>query len=507
MFYDDAVTENYSFGLNGGSENSTYAMSMNYTGQEGIVGGPDVSNYERYGFRVNSEHKLYENVLTIGQHLNFNYIKNTGISVGNQYNNTLRGAFGTSPLAPVYSDNNIYNSPYNDTSDSPWFNGDGNPYGSMMTNTNNANDGQRLLGDVYAELEPIKNLKVKTLFGFNYYANEYRSYNPLYQFSIYAYNNDHTSVNQSMSKGHTMTWTNTASYDIELDGGHKINLLGGMEAIRYQGTNLSASNWNLLSQFNDFAHAYIDNTTGQATLQVDDEGNATGVIETKGVGGSPSVKSRRLSYFGRLGYNFKEKYMFNATFRADASSKFAEGNRWGYFPSASAGWVVSNESFMGSTSSWLDFLKLRVSWGQVGNQNISDFQYASPMNTSTSYSSSDPAANYVFGTALVNTPGAYPSRLSNPNVKWETSEQTNVGIDAYFLNSRLSFIGDFYIKTTKDWLVTPPILATVGTGAPVINGGDVKNTGVELALNWSDHIGDFTYSLGINGAYNKNEVV
>ena len=506
MFYDDAVTQNYSLGINGGTESSVYAMSMNYTGQEGIVGGPDVSNYERYGFRINTEHKLYDNVLKVGQHLNFNYIKNNGISVGNQYNNTLRGAFTTSPLAPVFSDNNIYDSPYNDTSNSLWYKGDGNPYGSMMTNTNNENDGQKLLGDVYAELEPIKNLKVKTLFGFNYYANEYRSYSPLYQFSIYAYNNDHTSVNQSMSKGHTMTWTNTASYNFELDGGHKFDVLAGMEAIRYQGTNLSASNWNLLSQFDDFAHAYIDNTSGQATLQKDEDGNATGVVETKGVGGGPSVKSRRLSYFGRLSYNYKEKYMFNATLRADASSKFADGNRWGYFPSASAGWVVSNESFMQSVSSWMNFLKLRVSWGQVGNQNISDFQYASPMNTSTSYSSSDPAANYVFGTSLVNTPGSYPSRLSNLNVKWETSEQTNIGFDAYFLNSRLGVNGDFYIKTTKDWLVQAPILATAGAGAPYINGGDVKNTGVELALSWNDNIGDFTYSIGVNGAYNKNEV-
>lgn len=289
-------------------------------------------------------------------------------------------------------------------------------------------------------------------------------------------------------------------------GGHKFDILGGMESIRYQGTDLSASNWNLLSQFDDFAHAYIDNTTGQATLQTDDDGAATGVVETKGVGGAPAVKTRQVSYFGRLGYSFNEKYMFNATIRADGSSRFSKGNRWGYFPSVSAGWLISSEDFMQDMHSWLDYLKLRVSWGQVGNQNIDNFQYASPVNTSTSYSGDDPAANYVFGTSLVNTPGAYPSRLSNENIKWETSEQTNIGIDAYFMNSRLSFNGDFYIKTTKDWLVQAPILATAGAGAPYMNGGDVKNTGIELAFNWNDNIGDFTYSVGINGAYNKNEV-
>ena len=501
MFKDDAKTENYSMNINGGSESSIYSISLNYTSQEGIVGGADVSNYERYGFRVNTEHKLYKNVLKVGQHLNFNYIKNTGINVGNQYNNTLRGAFVTSPLAPVYSDNNIYDSPYNDTSNSAWYNGDGNPYGSMMTNINNQADNQKLVADIYAELEPIKNLKIKSTFGINYYASEYRSFSPLYQFSIYSYNKQHTTTTQNMSKGHTMTWTNTASYDFKINEDHAFNAMVGMEAVRYQGTYLSASNWNLLSQFNDFSHAYLDNTTGKA--YTDEDGN---VVDTKTVNGKPENIYRRVSYFGRLGYNFKERYMINATLRADASSKFASGKRWGYFPSVSAGWVMTNENFMKSTSNWMDFLKLRASWGQVGNQDIEDFQYASPINTSTGYTSSNPAAYYVFGNGGNNVAGAYPSRLSNENVKWETSEQTNIGIDARFLASRLGVNIDFYTKTTKDWLVQAPILATAGAGAPFINGGDVKNTGLELALNWNDHIGSFNYNVGINGAYNKNEV-
>ena len=501
MFKDDAKTENYSMNINGGSDASIYSISLNYTSQEGNVGGSKVSNYERYGFRVNTEHKLYKNVLKVGQHLNFNYIKNTGISVGNQYNNTLRGAFATSPLSPIYSDNNIYDSPYNDTSNSTWYNGDGNPYGSMMTTVNNKNDNQKLMADIYAELEPIKNLKVKSTFGINYYASEYRSFSPLYQFSIYSYNKQHTTTTQNMSKGHTLTWTNTASYDFKINDDHSFNALVGMEAVRYQGTYLSASNWNLLSQFNDFSHAYLDNTTGQAYL--DEAGN---VVETRSVGGKPETVYRRVSYFGRLGYNYKEKYMINATLRADGSSKFASGKRWGYFPSVSAGWVITNENFMKPSSNWLDFLKFRVSWGQVGNQDIDAFQYASPINTSTGYTSTNPAAYYVFGTSNTNVAGAYPSRLSNENVKWETSEQTNIGIDARFLNSRLGVNIDFYTKTTKDWLVQAPILATAGAGAPFINGGDVKNTGIELALNWNDHIGSFNYNAGINGAYNKNEV-
>ncbi|WP_321425306.1 TonB-dependent receptor [uncultured Bacteroides sp.] len=506
MFKNDAKTENYSFNVNGGSDASIYALSLNYTSQEGVVGGSAVSNYERYGFRVNTEHKLYKDFLKIGQHLNFNYIISNGISVGNQYNNTLRGAFSTSPLSPVYSDNNIYDSPYNDTSNSKWYNGEGNPYGAMMTNVNNKNDNQKLMADIYAELQPIKNLKIKSIFGINYYASEYRSFSPLYQLSIYSYNKEHTTTNQNMSKGHTMTWTNTASYDFKINEDHAFNAMIGMEAVRYQGTYLSASNWNLLSQFNDFSHAYLDNTTGKAYVEYNDDGTVKGVVDTKTVNGKPENIYRRVSYFGRLGYNFKEKYMVNATLRADASSKFTSGKRWGYFPSVSAGWVMTNENFMKSTSSWLDFLKLRASWGQVGNQDIEDFQYASPINTSTGYSGSNPAAYYVFGTGGNNVAGAYPSRLSNENVKWETSEQTNIGVDARFLNSRLGVNADFYIKTTKDWLVQAPILATAGAGAPFINGGDVKNTGIELALTWNDHVGSFNYNAGINGAYNKNKV-
>lgn len=501
MFTDDAKMDNYNLGLTGGSEKSTYAISMNYIAQEGIAGGKDVSNYERYGFRVNSEHKMLDNVLKIGQHLNFNYIKNRGINVGNQYNNTLRGAFATSPLAPVYSDNNLYGVPFNDTSNSLWYNGDGNPYGSMMLNSNNGNDGQRMFADVYAELEPIQGLRFRSLFGFNFSASEYRSFTPLYRLSIYSYNEDHTTTNQNMSKGHTMTWINTASYDFDINTDHRFTVLGGMEAERYQGTYLSGSNWNLLSQFNDFAHAYLDNTTGQAHL--DDQGN---VVETRIVGGRPENMYRRLSYFGRLSYNFKEKYLLNATLRADASSKFMKGERWGYFPSVSAGWVLSSEDFFKSSAGWVNFFKLRASWGQVGNQDIADFQYASPINTSTGFSSSNPAAHYVFGTSNTNVPGAYPNRLSNPLVTWETSEQTNIGFDAKLLANKLDVVADYYIKTTKDWLVRPPILATAGAEAPFINGGSVKNTGFELGLTWNNRVGDLGYRLGINGAYNKNKV-
>ena len=486
MFQKNALTQNYTVGVSGGSDASIYALSLGYLQQEGIIGGKDVSNYERYNFRINSEHKLYDDFLIVGQHAAFTYTLNNGINVGNQYNNTLRGAFSTSPLTPIFSENNKFDSPYNDTTDSDWYNGDGNPYGQMMTNTNNLGKNQNLVADVYAQIQPIKGLNIKTQLGFNYNSGDYRSYTPLYRFSIYSYNEAHTSVTQNMSKGHTLTWINTASYDFNIDN-HGFNTLIGMESVQYDGQFIQVGNWDLKSMFNDWQHAYVDNTENT---------NSDGMS----LQGRPSEQYRRVSYFGRIGYNYQEKYIVNATLRADASSKFAKGNRMGYFPSLSAGWILSSEPFW-NIPEVMDYFKLRVSWGQVGNQNIANFQYAAPIQTSFT--------NYIFGNeglgAEYNQWGAYQSRLANPDITWETSEQTNIGIDARLFN-RLNLNADYYVKTSWDWLVQPPILATAGTGAPYINGGDVKNTGFELGLNWSDWKNDFFYTFGVNGAYNKNEV-
>ena len=496
MFKNNAVTESYALGVTGGSTASTYALSLGYMSQEGVVGGADVSAYERYNFRINSEHKLFNGFMKIGEQVSFIYRTNNGISVGNQYNNSLRGAFGVSPLAPVYSDNNPYDSPYNDTSNSDWYNGEGNPYGLMMTNTNNENKAATFNGNIYAEIEPMKGLKFRTLFGTVYNTSEYRSFTPLYHFSIYSYNDTRTNVSQNMNHGLGMTWTNTATYDWSVND-HAFNALLGMEAYRYQGTYLGAGNGILKEGFDTWKYAYVNN------------GTASSSTDGLSASGSPHDDARSISYFGRLGWNLKETYMVNATLRADGSSRFAKGNRFGYFPSLSAGWTLTNEAFMEDAPAWINFVKLRASWGQVGNQNIANYQYLAPMKNSNTH--------YLFGNGgysdadaaqqLATNWGAYPNRLANEKVTWETSEQSNIGLDAYLFRTRLGVNIDFYQKDTKDWLVQAPILATVGAGAPFINGGSVKNSGVEVALNWNDQLNsDFSYNIGINGAYNTNEV-
>lgn len=490
MIYDNAVTQNYALGVSGGNETSTYSMSGAYTGQEGIIGGPDVSSYERFSFRVNSDHKFFKDIVTVGQHLTFSYMKKNGISVGNQYNNSMRAAYNTSPFLPMYDDNGDYlnnstSSMYQGQAWDPWFPGESNPYASMMLNNQNDNNNQKMLGDFYVEIEPIEGLKLRSRFGYDYYASEDRSYSPEYELSIYA-QRTYDAASQSMSKGLALTWDNTLSYDFEV-GEHAITVMGGTYAWINNGTWMNVSNSGLT--ISDLDHAYIDNTTNTDLTRLS-------------YGGAPNDEDKLQSYFGRLSYAYKDKYLLNATFRADGSSKFAKDNRWGYFPSVSAGWVLSEESFWTPVENMVSFMKLRASWGQVGNQNIDAFQFLAPVDIGQ--------ANYYFGSAdfdaAGNSVGAYPSRLSNTNLKWEVSEQMDFGFDAYLLDTRLEVNLDWYKKTTKDWLLVKPVYATAGADAPFFNGGNVTNQGLELALTWSDQIGEVNYFISANGAKNKNEV-
>jgi len=488
MFKNNVPTQNYVLGVQGGGASSAYSLSLGYTSQGGIVGGSGISYFDRYNFRINSEHNLYGSIVKIGEHLTFNYQNNHGIAVDGQYNNTLRSAFSVSPLLPMYDANGNYFSAdnkgwYPGKPDQSWNNTEANPYAVMDYTTRNRNSNQGLFGDVYIQAEPIKGLKFRSSLGLNYYANQSHGYTPVYHLSIYSFN-DTAKVSQSMGNGRTIQFDNLVSYDFNVHEDHHFSVMAGSSSLKTQTVGMNGSNWDL--RVADMRHAYL------SVAQ-----NVNKGAPYMSVGGGPT-ESALMSYFGRLQYDFQEKYLLNLTFRADGSSKFAPDRRWGYFPSVSAGWVVTREDFM-QGAHWLDFLKMRGSWGQVGNQNVAAYQFLSPITFSNTA--------YIFGPVEgANTQGAFPSRIANPNVKWETSEQTNIGFDATVLH-RLNVTFDYYVKKTRDWLITAPILATAGADAPLINGGDVKNTGVELALNYSNSIGrDFSYSIGVNGAYNKNRI-
>ena len=294
--------------------------------------------------------------------------------------------------------------------------------------------------------------------------------------------NDDVRQNQSYS----IRWSleNTINWKKSF-GLHNIDALLGQSVEKWgYGNGVNVTNSNSLFP-GSFDHAYISNAN---------------VVDPSftSIGGSPESQGALASFFGRVNYNFNETYLLSLVLRADGSSNFKRGKRWGYFPSISAGWVISNESFMESTNSWLDFLKLRASWGQNGNCNISNFQYLATIDLN------DP---YYFDNKDNPALGAFPNILPNEDVKWETSEQLDFGFDARFLNNRLGVVFDWYKKTTKDWLVVAPMLLSYGTGAPYINGGDIENKGYEVQLSWNDKIGkDFRYNISANFSHNKNEV-
>ena len=201
------MTQNYVLGATGGSPLSTYSMSLSYTGQEGIVGGRAQSNYDRYGARLNSEHLMYNDRLKVGEHLNFTYIQRNGIGVGDQYNNALRGAFNASPLIPVYDDEGEF---FN-TEDLELLSTESNPYAGMVLTNQNRRNTQKVLGDIYAELEIIKNLKYKVSLGIDYSTEEYRSFTPIYRLSIYSFS-DNTRVTQNLDRNFAVNMDNILSY-------------------------------------------------------------------------------------------------------------------------------------------------------------------------------------------------------------------------------------------------------------------------------------------------------
>lgn len=480
MTVKNAPIQNHSFSVDGGTDRSNYSIGFSYTNQEGVLGDPVASSYERYTARVNTEHVVFKynglDLLKVGEKITYSYSENSGIAIGDQYSNSIRNAVTANPFMPLHDADGNYHPAID------WQKSTPNPIGILeYEDGTNVNKSHTLVANAYVILNPIKNLVFKSSFGYNVGFGSYRAYTPAYKLSTEdeAFDNE---VQQSMYMGYGYTFENTLNYTFDIDKSNFNVLIGN--TIQKDNIGETINGTNVKSQFEGLEYAYLS--------------NAQNIVVGKTIlGGSPYGESSLLSYFGRVNYDYDEKYMLTLVMRADASSNFAKGNRWGYFPSVAAGWLLSEESFMSSTKDYLDYFKLRASWGQNGNQSISPFQYLSTIAFSAKTYTTDKS------TALV---GAYPNILANEDVTWETSEQLNFGFDAKVLNSRLGINFDWYKKTTKDWLVVAPMLASVGTGVPYINGGEIENTGYEVSLKWRDNIGDLSYNIGANLSRNKNEV-
>lgn len=478
----NAPLQNHSLSISGGGEASRYAAGLSYTDQQGVLGAPVAPYYQRYTGRVNLEQILIKvngrDFLKAGQNAVYTYAENSGIAIGGVYWNSLKNLISASPFLPMYDENGDYHQSIS------WSSTDSNPIGSMHYNQGiNKSKDHSLMANFYFELSPIKNLNIKSTFGYNHSSGSYRSFTPTYKLSVSDQNLEN-SVSQSMWNGIGYNWENTITYDVSFNDVHNLDfLLGNTVSHDGIGDSMDGSNSNLI--FDEFKYAYLSNAP---SVQ----------LGKTSLGGSPWGENKLLSYFGRVNYNYAEKYMLTLIMRTDGSSKFARGHRWGNFPSLAAGWNISSEPFMQPTSHWLDALKLRASWGQNGNQSIPSFQYLSTIAFS--------GANYFGADKETLLSGAFPNILPNPDISWETSEQINVGIDARFLRNRLDVVLDLYKKSTKDWLVRAPVLASWGTGAPYINGGDVDNKGIEFGVTWRDNIGKVNYYIGANISKNKNNV-
>ena len=486
---DNAPMHNASLNIMGGSDTSRFSLGFSKFHQTGTIGWPADPKFDRYTVRLNSDYSLIKkkgrDILKFGENITFSATNKKGVSIGGIYGNSIRNLLAMSPLLPAYNDKGEFYE-YADIQADGWdFSAEmANPLAQMKyDNGNSYTKGWRLQSNFFLEFVPIKGLTWRSSAGWLYRHREGRSYVPVYELSSKKSNpNDDISQNQSYS----IRWSleNTLNW-VKSFGNHNVDVLLGQSIEKWgYGNSVSVTNSNSLFP-GSFDHAYITNA------------NVVDPAYTS-IGGSPESQGALSSFFGRVNYNYAETYLLSLVLRADGSSNFARGKRWGYFPSVSAGWVISNEKFMESTKSWLDFLKIRASWGQNGNCNISSFQYLATV------AFDDP---YYFDSKDNPGIGAYPNILPNEDVKWETSEQLDLGFDARFLRNRLGISFDWYKKTTKDWLVRAPMLLSYGTGAPYINGGDIENKGYEVQLSWNDKIGkDFVYGVSFNFSHNKNEV-
>ena len=493
----NAVTTSHSLNITGGSDLSKFSMGLGYQYQDGVFGGDYAkSDFRRFTLRLNSEHVIYRNskgmdVVKVGENLYYGHRQKQGLDDGGQYSNQLSTMLRANPLIPIYNNDGEFFG-YDDLKNSGFFNYTSyatNPLASLVKNQSANNKGVNHNLDVvgYVEIQPIKGLIYRGQVSYKQNTSTWRNFLGTYHLNDQGDQRTNESATNNISTGWSWGTTNTLNYKFDIAKDNHFDVLVGTEYGESRpdfGFDISATATSAV--ISDFDHAYMSLMKNNTSATVS---------------GLPYSDSRGMSYFGRLNYDFAEKYMFSAIIRADGSSMFAPGKRWGYFPSFSAGWVISNEKFMEPLAGTLDFLKLRAGWGQNGNKNISAFQYEAAFRY-------DAYSNYSFGNTK-DTPvrGASLSRLANADLTWETSEQLNIGIDARFFSGKLSFNADWYKKKTKDLLVAVPVSPTTGFSSQMKNAGTVENTGVEVALNWNDQIGkDFKYNIGYNIAYNKNEV-
>ncbi len=472
---EPASIQSHKLSFGKGTEAGNIYVSLSYWDEQGSIGG-DKSNYKRITGRINSETRISER-LTLGQNLAYFNSVRSSIPENNAFGSPLSDAFNYDPLTPVFDPAGEFGFGHSDFVQKEYI----NPLGRIFI-SNNENKLNKILGNVYTNFKVIEGLSVRSDLGFDYTATLDRAFTPSYEFrSTFA--NPLNSVFQGTFQGLQMQWENYVTYDRTINENHNFQVVAGISTRRHTGTYLGGGANGIPADY-EFNQNwwYLDGSPDAADST---HTNYGGVIP----------EYRLNSFFTRVIYNFKQKYLFTASIRRDGSSRFGPNNRYGVFPSVSAGWVVSEEAFF--TIPQIDYLKIRASWGRNGNDRIADFAYTSVIA---------PGANYAFGNSYYT--GASEVRPPNPDIKWEQVDMMDIGFEAGLLNGDLNIEFSYYNKTTVDLLITEPVASVVGGNSdPISNIGSVRNSGIELDLRYTKVMGDLRISTAFNMTTLNNEVL
>lgn len=464
LMFNPALMQNYSLSVKGGGKHSTYYNSVGYMNQDGVMKG---TNYQRYTLQSKQDFK--KGIFQAGTNVVLTYNQDKpllseirGGMVGHtiqavptleQHNPRNKGGYGA-----LYGDVvNLFN-----------------PLGMVDDDLmNRYSENVKIFANAYVSIEFLKGLKYKLNLTPDFQFYRYNDYRGLYDYGLNK--NDITQLTERQTRTRNVLVENLLTFDRTFND-HKIALLAGYT-------------------YQDSRYRYMQGSgqgmpTGIQELDAASQGLAVNGYSTRSV---------LTSILGRAFYSYKNRYLVTATIRRDGSSKFGPSHRYGNFPSVSIGWNIAEEDFVKNSFSWLEQLKLRGGYGVLGNQEIDDYQYVSVVTTGINYP--DGKSGLIYG--------AFPKNFANPDIKWEETAMTNIGIDFMALNNRLLFTADWYVKNTKDVLLNVPIpISTGGANDPIRNAGKIRNQGFEFNLGWNDAINkDFSYGVSFLGTYNENEVV
>jgi TonB-linked SusC/RagA family outer membrane protein len=474
LIFDIAPIQNHQISISGATERSDFYVSLGYFQQTGII---DKSNFERFSLKINNNYKISDNV-RLGNNITISPYQQRVAP------NVTWAAYRAQPLLPPFYDDGSFGVVFNV----------GNPLADLE-NSNNFNSGIRLVGNIFTEIILANDFLIRSSFGADAALNRGKSFTP--QFTVFnpdgsasQQNNEFSNLFKGEGINYNLLWENTINYIKDLDR-HQVNAVAGITIQQTRSEITQLSGRNVIRDGNDFW--YIQPS------YIIDEANNINTLSSIVNRVDPNQFYNMISYLGRLVYSYDDRYVATLTLRRDGSSKFSETNRWSTFPSIGVGWNLDQESFMQSVT-LIDNLKLRGSWGMIGNEKISYLDR---------FSRVDANLLAVFGNPDAVFTAASYGKTGNPDLKWETTTQTDIGLEFGMLDRRLTAEIDFYNRVTDDILVelsTPGHLGN-GQGQRVrFNAASILNRGIEFTINWNDYVGELNYGITVLGNTIHNEV-